>query len=191
MIEHLVHRNHRRTLPKSFWLFVFAAVVYALQNVPFLDAALMMLMAMFWRILTVNLAFIGIVIEAAAGKVNKAWIALPILYFGGNIVLATASHMEFSRLEREILAYNSGKSVTFALDDKLLIELTADTNPVPHWLVSRYDIAAVYSRFGSKEDRPITATRVGAGELCKRLNSAKNEEVRVTPVYEAQPFKLG
>lgn len=191
MIEHRVHRNHRRILPKSLWLFVFAAVVYALQNVPFLDAALMIMMAMFWPIITVNLGFVGIVIEAMAGKVNKGWIVLPLLYFGGNIFLAAASHMEFSRLEREILAYNSGKSVSLAPDDKLLLELTADTNPVPHWLVSRYDIAAVYSRFGNKEDRPITATRIGAAELCKRLNSAKNEEIRVSPIYEAQTFKIG
>ena len=48
-------------MPKSMWLLAFTGVILVLQYIPPFDAILMILGASVWPIITVNLAFIGMV----------------------------------------------------------------------------------------------------------------------------------
>ncbi|MCJ9720091.1 hypothetical protein MOV66_02375 [Agrobacterium sp. SHOUNA12C] len=156
-------------MPRSLWLLVFTAVVLILQYVPPLDAILMILGASVWPIITVNLAFAGIVSEVASGTVPRLWLALPILYFGGNLVLASVSEYQFLHLMKEVEATNAGQSLPFAREDSLVIETRQPVvGPVPLALIETYDIPKVYEKDPSTK-RPLYAWRIAADPLCKKL----------------------
>jgi hypothetical protein len=177
------------------WLFVFTGAVYLLQHVPFVDAVLMILAAMVWPVATVNLGFFGIVIEALAGKVSKFWLVLPICYFGGNIVIATVSHLEFARLEEQVRGFNLGKTTPFTSDDELLLEVgVSHTGPVAQTMAKNYDIPVVFAHDIRNPDRRTIAVRIGAGQLCSTLwnTSVRHaSEVRVSNISEEQTITIG
>lgn len=169
MAKHLVHDNHRRVLPKSLWLFAFTLVAYALQNVHGLDGVLMFLLAPFWSLILVNVGFAGIALEVWAGKVNRLWLALPILYICGNLGLAAASHMAFARLEAEMLARNPEGVMSLA-DDSLVIRTS------PHYsqdlrkrLVTYYDIDEVFSEERRHDGVRTRAAGIGVASACGTL----------------------
>ena len=70
-------------LPRSIWFFVFTGVVFLLQTSPVPGFWLLFLAAPFWSAVTLNVGFLSLGIEAAAGKVHRAWLVAPILWFAG------------------------------------------------------------------------------------------------------------
>ena len=155
-------------MPRSLWLLVFTAVVLALQYVPPIDAILMILGASVWPIITVNLAFAGIVAEVSSKTVPRPWLVLPILYFGGNLVLASIGEYQFLQLMQEVEAANAHQSLTISREDSLIVDTSQLVlGSVPLALIETYDIPKVYEKDSSTK-RPLYAWRIGAGSLCTK-----------------------
>ncbi|EJZ17316.1 hypothetical protein [Rhizobium sp. Pop5] len=148
------------------WFFVFTAVVYYLQHIPGIDAVLMILLASMWPIIAINLGFAGIAIEATSGTISRAWLCLPLLYFGGNLVLAGISHYQLWQLERRVEAANTVQSLPFPSGGALVVDSTQPgIGGLPEGLIGRYDIPVVYQI--SDAPKGAFSWKITAGSLCQ------------------------
>ena len=159
-------------MPRSLWFFAFTAVVYYLQYIPGIDVMLMILLASMWPIVTVNMGFAGIAIEAISGAVSRGWLCVPLAYFGGNLILAGASHYQFWQLERSIEAANATQSLPFPSEGTLVIDATRSAmGGIAEGLIGRFDIPLVYQISDSSQG--VFAWRMATGALCRARDPGK------------------
>ncbi|WP_295559937.1 hypothetical protein [uncultured Hyphomicrobium sp.] len=155
-------------MPRSLWFFVLTAAVFVLQVIPVTGVFLMFVVAPFWSIATVNAGFLGIVIEASRGSVARVWMLAPALWFGGYAVAATLSHVELARLDTEIRAHNSGRSIPFSGESQALV-VAGQSSSDRSELVKSYAVPVVFEKVSGDGRASHRAYRLGAGETCVRL----------------------
>lgn len=107
--------------PWSLWFLIAAALVVLLQRIPFTGIFLMFALAMFWSVFLINAGMIGIAWEVFTGKVGKAWLILPALYFGGYYLAYGWERLELGRVKAELAAQNVGKQLRFDPDRQDLV----------------------------------------------------------------------
>ncbi len=155
-------------MPKSLWLLAFTGIVLILQYVPPFDAILMILGASVWPIITVNLAFVGMVSEAWSGVADRFWLIPPVLYFGGNLVLASVGEYQFLQLMKEVQAANENQSLSFSEEDSLVIDTRQPiAGPIPLTLIETFNISKVYERDASA-NKKLYVWRIGSGSVCDK-----------------------
>lgn len=156
--------------PLSFYIFGFTAAVFLLQVSPYPGIFLMMVMAGFWSILTINAGFASLAFEAYFGIVKRKWIWAPIAWFGGYFVVALLNHLTFYQLSNDFAQFNAGKTLPFSSDTASLViesnypyvEVSART------LVQSYDLPIAYEyveKFGT------SAYRINSGKNCDRIRA--------------------
>ncbi|MCA0257969.1 MAG: hypothetical protein LCH47_15425 [Proteobacteria bacterium] len=163
-------------MPISLWFFVFTAFVFGLQLVPIIGAVLMILGAMIWPILTVNLGFAGVALEVLSGSIHRRWLILPVIYFGGNLALAAMSHYQLWKLENRLEAVNA--DVTIAFDPGSVLIVNSENTvlaSMPTSLLSDFDIPIVYEKNPDGRS-PIFALRMAVDPVCKRLWKATGKQ---------------
>lgn len=164
-------------MPKSLWLFVFTAGVYALQTVPGPDAILMVLLASMWPVLTINAGFLLLAAEALTGRISAVWLLPVVLYFGGNLVLSAASHVELWRLNSAVEAYNAARTLAFdPARDALVVDVRNGLAPVPYSLIAGYDIPVAFRHDDEDKRNPSVAVGMGVDPLCNRLWKAQSAQ---------------
>ena len=177
-------------MTKPLWLFAFTWIVLVLQYVPVIGPILMFLGASVWPILTINVAFAWLAIEALADKEYRIWIILPLLYFGGNLVLAGASEYKFMQLSREIEAENANQSLAFSGSDSLVVDTrTSPAAGLPARLVQNFVVPKVYERSASA-DASINAWKIGADPLCAKLWTDRRNDPGIIPFGLLENGKL-
>jgi hypothetical protein len=121
--------------------FIAAAVVAALQWVPFTGIFLMFLMAPLWSVVLINAGFLAMIFEATMEMVPRWAIVIPVVYFGGYYAEAVLQHLEVSR-EIATLESNPADRLKFDANDAVInVDLLGDE--IGHDLIAFYHVPAV------------------------------------------------
>ncbi|HRJ69663.1 MAG TPA: hypothetical protein PK812_08645 [Beijerinckiaceae bacterium] len=158
-------------MPVSLMFFAATAILFVFQLIPFTGVFLMMLAAPFWSIALVNAGFVGVGVEAALGKVNRAWLLLPLAWFAGYSYFAAQSRQEAERVRQDMLAGNAKGTLAFnpKTDDFVAGEGRADLPSVADTLIANYDIPTVFEKFGSTSGFGHRVRRFATGAVCDQL----------------------
>jgi hypothetical protein len=113
--------SYLASLPKSILLLGFTLVVFLLQVLPLPGVILMTFAAPFWSIITINLAFILMIVEVKTGRLPPWMIVAPILYFGGFFVMAAISHLQSTKCMDEITTQNQSIRIPFDPNKQALV----------------------------------------------------------------------
>lgn len=158
-------------MPVSLAWFVLTGALFALQVVPQTGVFLMFLLAPYWSIVTVNLGFVSLVGEALFGRVNKAWLLAPALWFGGYAVAATVSHIQFNVLDASFRKQNEGKSVQFSAADTAIVfesKSSSSSGAASHFVRS-YDVPVAYEENPNFITARHLAYRIGDRSRCDSI----------------------
>jgi hypothetical protein len=132
-------------IPVSIWLLVFSVVVFLLQISPLPGIFLMMFGAPFWPVITVNIAFLLMFVEAISGRAPKWMIVLPALYLGGYLYCSYLGRVEGQRLVDEAARQNSEVHIPFSPDhDSLVFDQRNGEEQVGRNFLRLYDIPEVF-----------------------------------------------
>jgi hypothetical protein len=69
-----------------------AAVIFLLQLFPVTGVVLMLFLGMMWIGLLIHVGMLHIGIAAAVKRIPRAWLAIPILFYGGNLLLFAVTY---------------------------------------------------------------------------------------------------
>lgn len=175
----LVRRGGRAYMPISLLFFVLTGALFLAQASPF-GVALMIFGAPLWSILLVNLGFAGVASEAAWTKrVNRAWLVLPLLWFGGNAVLAARDRLVMAKIRSEVADANLRGRTAFDPSRHALVFVgdgLGYPDRTPAWLVSQTNIPVVYE---PNDRTPVgfVATRLVEKSACRTDHDA---QIRIT-----------
>ena len=165
-----------RKFPKSVLLFLFTGIVFLAQHLPIAGVFLMILGAPLWSVVTINLGFLLMVVEAWDGTLPRAAIVLPFLYFSLYAGITIAGHRQLFRLRQEIAQNNQWVHVAFdAKQNDLVVDTTVaggSTSPlgkVPENLVEAYDIPVVYGDNGNRRVASHLSYRIVAKKMCDAI----------------------
>ncbi len=163
-------------LPKSILLFLFTGVLFLVQHIPIVGVFLMILGAPHWSVVTINLGFILMVKEAWDGRLPRATVVLPVLYFSIYAGLTIAGHRQLFQLRQEVARNNQAVHVAFdPKQNDLLVEtkvVKGSTSPlgnVPEDLVEAYDIPVAYGDNGNPRVASHVSYRVVAKKTCDAI----------------------
>ena len=166
-------------LPRSIWFFVFTGVVFLLQTSPFPGLWLLFLLAPFWSVVTINLGFLSLGIEALVGKTHKAWLIAPLAWFLGYGYVAWSSHAAMPALQEQFESYNRDRRLTF---DPTKQSLVIDSTTIAQALLEGYGLPVVYAPdLGSQ----LVAWHVTRSESCQEVRRkliGSDEPIRAQPL---------
>lgn len=170
--------------PVSLWFFVATAVVYLLQRFPLTGIFLMIALAAFWSVILVNLGFIGVAIEALTGRVSRAWLILPLLYFGLYYLAYYKDQATLASLRSQYAAHNQGKSLPFdqQRQDLLFEPGKGDFHPLPFEFVRRFGVRRTFESNGRMHF-------IGDREACAYLRD--NDVLRSARIYATGFYGAG
>ncbi|WP_146618858.1 hypothetical protein [Rhodoplanes elegans] len=151
--------------------FALTAVVFVLQLIPIPGIFLMMLMAPFWSVVTINIGFLSLAAEAYGGRISRWWLIAPAVWFGGCAALATFSHVDLHRLDADIRQQNEGKSIAFDPGAQALVfdETSKAFNGAAGAFIKTYDIPAVYAIAAGEIGATHRVHMIGGRTVCNRL----------------------
>jgi hypothetical protein len=193
-------------LPVSLIWFALTGVIFLLQAFPWTGIFLMFLLAPFWSVVTVNLGFISLAIEALIGKTSRLWLLAPVIWFGGYALFTFESHRAIDQVDREIRQHNLGQSVAFAPADQALVfaDENGDLSGAPSTFINRNGLLVAFVENRREVQRKLRvgevpkvevaqhfATRLGAGEVCSRFKSDKRLNAAGVYVSYIVPARAG
>lgn len=180
-------------MPFSLIFFAATAVLFVLQAFPFTGVFLMVLAAPLWSIVLVNAGVVGVGVEAALGKVNRAWLLLPLAWFGGYSYFAAQSRQEAERVRQEMLIDNAKGALAFnARTDELVVREARSDMPFDPsstiGFIEHYDIPIVFEKTVNDNGFGHQIVQFSAGAECEqmreRLNGRYNADFSVFPFRE-------
>lgn len=158
-------------LPRSLLFFAATAIAFLLQLSPYTGVFLMILGAPLWSVVLINLGFIGIGAEAAAGRVGKGWIILPIAWFVGYAGYALGDHQVLWNLKNQIAAANVDVQIPF---DPSRQALVFEGSISGNWMVNNYALPVVYGRSDNKGEWRYRSTRLVDRTECDHIRRDKS-----------------
>lgn len=165
-------------LPKSFIWFALTAVIFGLQLFPLTGVFLMMVGAPLWSIITVNLGFISLALEALFRRTHIAWLILPLLWFGGYAGLAAYSHSRAAVLDQQLREANAKVRVDFSPERQSIVfaQPSGVLSSGAGAMVSRYGLDVAYAARTHLKTAKHLASRLGGKVLCAEMR--KNTSYR-------------
>ncbi len=102
----------------------------------------MLFAAPFWSVLTLNLAFVALALEALFGRTDRRWILAPLLYFGGYAFNAHQTNEHYLALDAKLKAENSTQSIVFDPGQQVLVfdEDQEDLAGAPRSFVQKFGL---------------------------------------------------
>jgi hypothetical protein len=160
-------------MPWSLSWFVLTGVVFLLQLFPFTGIFLMMVAAPFWSVATINIGFVSLAVEILTGRISFAWVAAPLIWFGGYASAAYVSHQRAADLDAQIRAGNARQQVAFVSDRQALVfsGRSSDLSSAPSHFVREYRVPVAYELTTSRKSRSYRATRVMADPVCETVKT--------------------
>jgi len=171
-------------IPASLFWFGLTAIIFLLQWFPFTGIFLMLVMAPLWSVVTVNLGFLSLGLEAALGRISRLWLLAPVAWFGGYAILAEQSEQAVTALDAEVRAANAAVKVAFDPAQQALVFVNGGSEGNAQRLLLPYRVPVAYTRMGDARRKPrpnavperddaYTAYRIGAATVCTRIASDK------------------
>ncbi len=153
--------------PTSLGFLIAAAIVVLLQAIPYTGIFLMFVGAMFWSILLVNAAMIGIAWEVWDGQVAPGWLVLPGLYFGTYYAFFVWSRVAALRIARAFAAFNAGKAMRHDPEhrDPVFVRGKGNMHIQPYSLLPLYALGRVFEKG--------RVHFIGTSEACERAAGAE------------------
>lgn len=163
----------RKRIPLSFALFALTGVIFLLQAFPYTGIFLMLVLAMFWSVVTLNAAFLAVVLDVYLGRLGRFWLILPLLWFGGYLIAAAASHLEAARLGQRIADNNAGKRLSFSpVRESLVIEVRDySSSGIAEELVRSYALPVAFEKDLNGKNASFRSRRIGGPDVCQRLRA--------------------
>lgn len=158
-------------LPRSLLFFAATAIAFLLQLFPYTGVFLMFLGAPYWSVVLINLGFIGVGAEVAAGRVGNGWIILPIAWFVGYAGYAFGDRQVLWNLQNQIAAANVDVQIPFDPSRQALV--LEDSIP-GDWLVNNYALPVAYGRSNNKGEWHYSSTRLADRTECDRIRRDKS-----------------
>lgn len=167
--------------------------IFLLQLFPYTGIFLMFVLAMFWSVVTINLGFLSLLIEVPSRGLSKAWLALPIAWFGGYAGLAYLSHQLAAILDQELRTANAAQHVAFEAERQSLVfdSKSHQLSVAAHHFVQNYRLPVAYQTNAGNRELTHRALRVVADPLCQTVRTDpafSAADVRVSPVYEGPGY---
>ena len=152
-------------------LFLFTAAVVLLQVFPLTGVFLMLVAAPFWSVLTLNLAFLALAVEALLGRTDRRWIIAPLLYFGGYAFYAHQANAHYLALDAKLKAENATQSIVFDPSQQILVfeDNSDDLAGAPRSFIQKYALPVAYVANANFEPARHLAYRLAEAEICTRL----------------------
>lgn len=170
-------------LPKSFFWFGLTAVIFVLQLIPWTGIFLMMVAAPMWSIVTINIGFISLAIEALSGRTRLTWMSLPILWFGGYAAVAAYSQSEAAALAQRFDEQNAKVHVAFSPERQAIVfaEDASALASASNHLVTAYGRDVAYTAKPALKTANHLASRLGGTTLCAEIR--KNDSYRDAGIF--------
>ena len=159
-------------------LLVVMLVLYLLQTIPGLGFLLLFLGSMFWSVVLINAAFLGVVIEVPARKLPMAWLLLPVGYLGTYWVFVFSDYQNLSALQAEIRADNAPVKVPF---DPARQSLVFASDPAIS--TTTHHIPVVYSRTVIEDETVHRAEYLAADPLCDEAREGGYRGAGIYPTW--------
>ncbi len=131
-----------RYFPISLIFFVKTAVVYAAQHFPTVGIYLMFAGAALWSIFLVNAGMVGIVLEAAIGRIFRWWLVVPLAFYGGYWAIVVQQRLELRMLSASYETANAHVAIPF---DPARQSLVFDNGESGAWLTEHYGMPVTYA----------------------------------------------
>jgi hypothetical protein len=172
--------------------------IFILQVDPGIGFFLMLLLAPFWSIVTINLGFAQLIVEPAFRKISPAWSLVGLSWFVGYAAVSIHGHTALDRLLVEIATENSRQSLPFDPRTQSLVVVRSNLYDAPsaEHLLTTYPLSVVYEEVegagegtnptSARDGRPrFTAFRLGFPELCDRITDNTRLKAVVTQHFKA------
>lgn len=187
-------------IPASTLWFALTALIYVLQLIPFTGIFLMLVAAPYWSILTVNLGFASLVLEAGLGWISRVWLLAPIVWFGGYAAYAGMNYWAIESLDQNIRRENATQAIPFEPGTQALVVAgnASELSTAASRFVQNYAVPVAYvaprsepQRKSKPKSRPMElskpaalpiAHRVAAGEACTRLAEPRVRAAHIYPI---------
>ncbi len=171
-------------------LFLFTAAVLLLQIIPFTGIFLMIVAAPFWPVVTLNLAFVALAVEALLGMTDRRWLLAPILYFGGYAVYAHLSNAQYLKLDAQLKAENARQSIAFDPQRQVLVfdESSTSLSGAAGGFVRTYALPVTYEKNANFAPAGHLSYRLALSQSCKRL---RDEQGRLPNGISTSGFHEG
>lgn len=161
--------------PYSPSLLLVLLLLYGLQMIPGLGFLLLFLGSMFWSVVLINGAILGIFIEVPARKLSPLWLVFPVAYLGTYWVYVFNDYQNLSTLRAEIAKQNQLVRVPLNPARQALVFDNAPTlAPETH------DISMIYSRAEIEGETVYNASFLAADPLC---DEARDDSYRNAGIY--------
>jgi hypothetical protein len=132
--------------PTALIWFLVTFGILILQSNPGIGFFLMLLLAPFWSIVTINLGFAQLIVEPAIRKISPAWSLVGLGWFVGYAAVSIHGHTALDRLAAEIATENSRQSLPFDPRTQSLVVVHGNAYGGPSaWrLLTTYPLSVVY-----------------------------------------------
>lgn len=159
-------------VPLSFKLLLITAIVFLLQMHPATGLILFLVAAPWWSLITINAGFFIMIIESLTGMLNRYFVIIPIIWFGGYTLATAWSHYELAQIGAAFARENAGHSFQFSssINDLLIdSESDAELSGLAGKLVSTHELPVVYQIDKDHHRGAVMAYRLGSSKTCTRL----------------------
>ncbi len=164
--------------PLSPLLLPVMLLLYLLQMIPVLGFLLLFLGSMFWSVVLINAAFLGVVIEVPARKLPIAWLLLPLGYLGTYWGFVFSDYQNLSALQAEIRADNEPVKVRFdPARQSLVFANDQAIGPTTH------HVPVVYTRAVNEGETIYRAEYLAADPLCDEAKEGGYRSAGIYPTW--------
>jgi hypothetical protein len=157
--------------------FFLGGAIYLLQLFPVPGIFVMFLGAILWIGLLVHVAMAHLAIASLFGLISRAWIAIPIVFYGAGFVLHLMSTRHVNNEMNAIERANVASVVKAQPPLSFLADVSTDSLE----LLRRYRIDRIFIREGNRVTDPVTVRSYARGEECNRANTQYSHEKRHEP----------
>lgn len=159
--------RRRQAIPTALLLLLLIpATIVAGVIVPPLGLLLFLLSPLLVPLILVAM-LVSLAIEVGTGRVARAWLVLPALWFGGYAALYGFGVHKVHAISSRLDAENAKRSVAFDPATQALEMGEGVDNSALRQFMTAFDVAVIYQQIGAHTDDPrYLATRVADAELC-------------------------
>jgi hypothetical protein len=138
-------------LPFSLIFFAIALFLFLLQSFPYTGIFLMMVAGPLWTALLINAGFVGLGVEALAGRAAPGWLLAPLLWFGGYAGVRALEWRQIAAERKRLEAINARLALPFdPAHQDILVQAapggSGGGGGLASPLLQQHDIARVYSK---------------------------------------------
>ena len=168
----------RHTFPRSLGIFLATGVVMLLQMIPMVGFFLVLIAAApLWSVALINAGMVGVAYEALARRVARAWLLMPLAFYGGYYAFVLSDHITLSMLGNEVAVSNAAARMAFD-PQKAVVVAKSKSGDVAvsswlNWLVRNFNLPVFYTRSTDDPEAGL-ATRMIDAATCAKVRKSRS-----------------